>query len=139
MDIAQIQKRIAQMEQYSKEIKDAKEMLKEELESDDAYREAAEEAAEVNAKKKRLKDEIMARGANQKLASEIKQNTEETSLLKEILSAELVEVHKENETDEIADANGELRKFKITAKLLPKGFTFDKRDSFGKYTDMERE
>lgn len=40
------------MEQYSKEIKDAKEMLKEELESDDAYREAIEEAAEINAKKK---------------------------------------------------------------------------------------
>lgn len=89
--------------------------------------------------KKRLKEEIMARGANQKLAAEIKQNTDETTLLKEILSAELVEVHKENETDEIADANGEMRKFKNTAKLLPKGFKFERRDSFGKYTDIERE
>lgn len=137
MDIAQIQKRIAMMEQYSKEIKDAKEMLKEELESDDAYREAFEEAAAANTKKKQLKDAIMARGANQKLVMEIKQNTEETSLLKEILSAELMEVYKENETDEIADSNGETRKFKIIAKLLPRGAKLENRDNFGKYTSEE--
>ena len=139
MDIAQIQKRIAMMEQYSKEIKDAKEMLKEEMESDDAYRESAEEAAVANTKKKQLKDAIMARGANQKLVMEIKQNNEEISLLREILSAELMQIYKENDSEEIADANGESRKFKVNAKLLPRGATFEKRDNFGKYTGGEEE
>jgi hypothetical protein len=135
MDITTIQKRISLIEKGKKEISDAKEMLKGELENDPAYVEAAQEAETANAKKKRLKEEILGRGSNQKLASEVKANTEEVALLKEILSAELMEVYKEEGKDEIADADGDSRKFKIVVNLLPKGAKVQDRDSLGKYKE----
>ena len=58
MDLAQIQKRIEMMENLQRETREAKEMLKEELENDERYREVLEEANEVNTKKKRIKEEI---------------------------------------------------------------------------------
>lgn len=139
MDIAQIQKRISLLEKYSKEIRDAKEMLKEELENSPEYMEALEEADQANTKKKRIKEEILGKGPNEKLAREIKSNSEETTLLKEILSAELMEVYKESDSDEITDADGESRKFKIQVKLLPKGAKLQKRDFSGKYSNEGEE
>lgn len=139
MDITTIQKRISLIEKGKKEISDAKEMLKGELENDPAYVEAAEEAETANAKKKRIKEEILGRGSNQKLASEMKANAEEVSLLKEILSAELMEVYKEEGKDEIADADGDNRKFKIVVNLLPKGAKLQDRDGFGKYKEGQSE
>ena len=139
MDITTIQKRISLIEKGKKEISDAKEMLKGELENDPANVEAAQEAETANAKKKRIKEEILGRGSNQKLASEVKANTEEVSLLKEILSAELMEVYKEEGKDEIADADGDNRKFKIIASILPKGAKLQDRDGFGKYREGQSE
>lgn len=136
METSQIQKRLALMEKYAKEIKDAKEMLKEELESNPEYIEVVKEANEVNAKKKRIKEEILGRGANAKLSEEIKNNNEEIGTLKEILSAELMQLWEENDkTDEIADHNGETRKFQVLAKLLPKKGSYQDRDNFGKYKE----
>lgn len=139
MDITTIQKRISLIEKGKKKISDAKEMLKGELENDPAYVEAAQEAETANAKKKRIKEEILGRGSNQKLSSEVKANTEEVSLLKEILSAELMEVYKEEGKAEISDADGDSRKFKIVVNLLPKGAKLQDRDGFGKYREGQSE
>lgn len=134
MDISHIQKRIGMLEKISKEIKDAREMLKEELESDESYVTALQEADEANTKKKRIKEEILGRGPNYKLSEDIKANNEELKTLKEILSAELTQVWGESQSDEITDHNGEVRKFQVGAKLLPKkGGGFD-RDGEGKFT-----
>ena len=133
MDLNQIQKRISMIEKYAKEISDAKEMIKEELENDAAYVEAEVAMKEAVANRKKMKDDILNRGGNKKLLDEIKANNEEIALLKEILSAELVEVFKENDTDEISDADGETRKFKVTGKLSPRKSSSRGRDNYGKF------
>lgn len=139
MDLASIQKRIAQMEQFQNEIKAAQEMLKSELESDPSYMEALEEAKSTASKKKRLRDEIIGRGPNEKLVLEIKENKEEIKTLKQILTAELLQHYQETQTDEVPDQNGVPRKFQINAKVLPKGAKGDDRNHLGQYTNESTE
>lgn len=134
MGIDQVNKRIEAIENLQLEIKNAKEILKGELENEEIYREAVEEYNEANSKKKRIKEEILGKGSNQKLVAEIKDNQEELATLKDILSAELMEVYKESNSDEFTDMNGQVRKFMFQVKLLPKGGR-ENRDSFGKYTE----
>lgn len=133
MDISQIQKRIGLLEKMAKEVRDARDMLKDELENDPIYIDVVKEADEANSKKKRIKEEILGRGPNLKLSEDIKANNEEMKTLKEILSAELTQVWGESQIDEITDHNGDVRKFQVGAKLLPrKGSGFD-RDTDGKF------
>lgn len=121
------------MEKHEEEIRTAKEMLQGELENSLEYLEAVEEAKEVTKKKKLIKEELLNTGPNQKLSADIKSNTEEIKILKEILSTELIQVYKESDSDLINDVNGESRKFKITVRLLPKKGVFQNRDSSGQY------
>ncbi|MFA7253726.1 MAG: hypothetical protein WC107_04170 [Patescibacteria group bacterium] len=127
MDIATIQKRIEQLEKLEQEFKINKEMLKGELENEVTYLEVAEEVKAAVQKRKQIKDEILSKGPNQEVVSNIKSTQEEIGTLKEILSAELTEIYRENQTDEIAG-----RKFKINAKLLPKKGEF--RNDYGQFT-----
>lgn len=138
MDIAIIQKRLKTLEEHEVNIKNAREMLKGELDNSPEYQNAVEEAKEANDKKKRIKDEILSKGPNQKLLLEVKENTEEISTLKEILSAELIQIHDEEKSDSITDANGEVRKFKVLAKILPKNGSYQSRDSWGKYENIDK-
>lgn len=133
MDIATIQKRIDLLEKHEEEIRTAKEMLQGELENSVEYLQVVEEAKELNNKKKQIKEEILNLGPNQKLVADIKANTEEVTTLKEILSAELIQVYKESDSDMFNDANGDTRKFKVSVRLLPKKGVFQNRDNFGKY------
>lgn len=135
MDIASIQKRLAQIEQIQQETKAAKEMLKSELESEPAYMEAVEEAKAIIAKRKRIKDEILGKGPNEKLMLEIADNNEEMAALKQILTAELVQHYSETKEDEIPDASGVPRKFQLIAKVLPKGSHIENRNHLGQYTE----
>lgn len=128
MDLTTIQKRIDQLEKLQEEVKISKEMLKGELENDLAYLEAAEETKTVGQKKKQIKDEILGKGPNQEILANIKNNVDEMTTLKEILSAELMQFYQESQTDEIAN-----RKFVVSAKLLPKKSNFDNRNGFGQY------
>jgi len=128
MDLTTIQKRIDQLEKLQEEVKVSKEMLKGELENDLAYLEVAEEAKAAAQKKKQIRDEILGKGPNQEILANIKNNAEEMSTLKEILSAELMQFYQESQTDEIAN-----RKFVVTAKLLPKKSNFDNRNGLGQY------
>lgn len=137
MDLSTVQKRISLLEKYSQENRELKEMIKEELENEIKYVEAVEETKAAVNKRKQIKDEILANGPNQKMLETIKSNSEEIATLREILSSELMQVYEENKTDEIADENGENRKFKINVKLLPKGVKLDKRDNLGQYTRDE--
>lgn len=133
MDINTIQKRIDLLEKYEEEIRTAREMLNGELENSVEYLAADEEAKEAAKKKKQIKEEILNLGPNQKLAADIKANTEEIKTLKEILSVELMQVYKESDSDEFNDANGEPRKFKVSVRLLPKKGVFQNRNNFGQY------
>jgi len=130
MDLNAVSKRIEQLEKLKEETKIQKEMLKGELENEPEYLEVANEAKAVNLKKKTIKDEILGRGPNQEVVAKIKDNAEEMTTLREILSAELVQLFHENNTDEIAD-----QKIKVTGSLVPKGKQYDKRDFSGQYQE----
>jgi hypothetical protein len=134
-----VPKRIEQIETFEKENKEARNMLKEALENDPAYLEVIEEIRASTAKRQKIKNEIMAKIANQKIQSQIKENNEELVTLKDILSVELMNFYQEKQTDEIEDQYGEKRKFKIIAKLLPKKKRFDDRDEEGKYSKNQGE
>jgi hypothetical protein len=135
MDVATIQKRIDQLEKLNEEVRINKEMLKGELENEPAYLEASEEVKGVTQKRKQIKDEILGKGPNQEVLANIKSSMEEITTLRDILSAELTEYYQENNSDEIIDASGIARKFKISVKLMPKKAGYEKRNGFGQYEE----
>jgi len=118
--VSALPRRISLIEKYKSEIKIAREALKEALDENPAYDEAVVEAQAATRKKKQLKDEIWASADCQSQLLKIKENQEEIATLEEILTAELMEIYQHQNTDEVTDENGEQRKFKVTAKLLPK-------------------
>ena len=129
-----IRTRMSEIDDLESENKKAKELIKSQLENDEAYQEALQKSKEALKEKKMLKDSVLAESQN--VIEDIKANNEEISTLKEILSAELVEYHTEKKTDEIKDGKGEVRKFKIIVRIEPKK-SYDKRDFKGKYAKEE--
>ncbi len=121
-----IRKRIEQLTKLKEEIKIQKELLKGELENEEEYLKVAEEAKAASQKKKQIRDEILGRGANQETLAKIKDDNEEISTLKEILSAELVQIFHENNTDEIAG-----QKIKVIGTLVPNAKQYDKKNYSG--------
>jgi len=121
MDISTIRNRIKMIDELEDENRVSKELLKSALENDVTYTEAAREAKEVLSKRRRIKDEIYSQTENEKVVEDIKANKEEIDTLQEILSAELAEYYTREKTDEIEDAKGAKRKFKVIVKLLPTG------------------
>lgn len=130
-DTETIRKRIEQLEKLIEENRINKEMLKGELENDMAYLGAMEEVKAAVQKRKQLKQEILDKGPNQEVLSNIKNNQEEIVTLKEILSAELMSFYQETKSEEIAG-----RKFIFNAKLLPKN-RIEKRNNLGQYESTE--
>lgn len=120
MEETTIQNRIGLLEKLEGEIKVAKDALKAELENDGQYVEESLQAKEAMARKKKAKDTVFANESSQKILEEIKANTEEVNILKEILATELMEVYQKKKTNEIEDANGDSRKFILSVKILPK-------------------
>lgn len=133
MEITTIHKRMKEMETFKEQNKVAREALRNELENNNEYLAVCEEVKAVLDKRKRIRDAIWAKTETQKLVSDIKENKEELSTLEEILSSELVDYYKEKDTDEITDADGDPRRFKIMVKLLPKN-KYAERDGEGKYS-----
>jgi hypothetical protein len=127
MDIGTIQNRIKMIEDLEKENRIFKELINSELENDEEYIESTKAAKEKALERKRAKDKILSKEGMQKTLSDMKANQEEISTLQEILSVELVDFYEKNKIDEIQDANGVLRKFKLSVKLLPQKGIFDDR------------
>lgn len=134
MELASIHKRLSEVDNYKNENKVARESLKNELENSPEYLEACEEVQTAMEKRKRIKDEILAQQETQKIIADIRENKEELDTLEEILSSELVEYYKESGTNEIEDADGEKRGFKVIVKLLPKKKKWEDRDIDGRYS-----
>lgn len=139
MEQISIQRRIEQIDTFEKENKEARKMLKEAFEEDPVYLEVIEEIRAATTKRKKIKDEILAKAENQKIQAEIKENKAELEAQREILSVELVKVYQEKQTDEVKDQFGEPRKFKIIAKLMPREKRYDERDEEGKFSKSEGE
>lgn len=125
MDIGKIQREMEKIEKLKEEIKASKELIKDQLDDNAEYAEANKKGKEIASKKKRLKEEILAKPENEKVVWDIKENQEEIKVSEEILAGELVEYYQSAKTDRIEDANGESRKFKISVKILPKNSRFE--------------
>ncbi len=138
MDLSIIRERMGQLETFKQENKVGREALRNELENNQEYLAVCEEIKALNLKKKRIKDSLLAKPETQKLMSDIKENNEELTILDEILSSELTEYYTEKKTDEIEDKDGDLRKFKLVAKIMPKKDKYDERDDEGKYAKIDQ-
>jgi hypothetical protein len=118
MDIEQLRSRIAELEKNQTEIKVAKDAIKQQLENDLEYVQARDEAKKAGLKKKQIREGILQLPENQKFVEEIKNNTQDLSVLKDILSAELMDFYQKSNKEEFTDDKGRVRKFKIQAVLL---------------------
>jgi len=118
MDIEQLRSRIAELEKNQTEIKVAKDAIKQQLENDLEYVQARDEAKKATQKKKQIREGILQLPENQKFVQEIKNNTQDLSVLKDILSAELMDFYQKSNKEEFTDDQGRVRKFKIQAVLL---------------------
>ena len=116
-------RRISRLEKFREENRIAKETLKAALEEDAEYQAAAQDAKAAAQKKKQIKDQIWASADHQALLAKIKENAEEIATLEEILTAELMQIYQDQNIDEVPDESGEPRKFKVSVKILPKGFS----------------
>lgn len=123
MDLSTIQKRIELIDKLTEENRVSSEMLKSELETDPDYSQVQSQWKELNSKKKRLKDELLSKGSNQELSEKIKENKEEISVNKEILSEELISLYQTSKTNEVYDTSGQMRKFKLSVSLSSKRLT----------------
>lgn len=121
MDTSTIRNRIKMIDDLEAENKTSKDLLKSALENDGSYVEAAREAKEALSKRKRIKDTIYSQVENKKVVEDIRANVEEIETLQEILSTELANYYATAKTDNIEDAQGTKRKFKIIVKLMPSG------------------
>jgi len=126
-----IRKRIEQLEKLTEENRVNKEMLKGELENEMTYLEAVEEVKAAVQKRKQIKEEILQKGPNQEIVKSVKDNQEEMSTLREILSAELLAFYQETKIEEVAG-----RRFMFNAKIMPKN-TYEKRNQLGQYDSHE--
>lgn len=123
MEIKSIQKRISDIEQLKAEAKIANEALSTALANDSSYQATVSEAKEVNAKKKRLREDIVNQAENREYMERLKDLKDEIATLEELLAYELVEYARQNNTDMIEGTDGFVRKFKILVRLLPgRGF-----------------
>jgi len=123
MDISTIRNRIKMIEELEAENKISKELLKSALDNDEDYVTAAKQARESLSKRKRIKDKIYGEAENAKVVEDIKANKEEMNTLQEILSTELTDYYSKQKTDEIEDAHGRRRKFKLVARLMPSDYS----------------
>ncbi len=121
MNVSTIQKRIGMIQKLQGETKIAKDTLKQALEADPRYAEAAREAKEAASRKKLMKDQILAAPEHQAIQEDIKVNGEEIATLQEILNTELADYYYKSGKSEIEDESGTPVKFKLVAKLFPKG------------------
>ncbi len=131
MDIASIQKRIANIEKLKEDGKISHEAIKNALDNDSVYQNIVKEAKEINTKKKRIRDDILNQAANRQFVEKIKELREEISTLEELLAYELIEYARHNNTDMIQGNDGLVRKFKILVRMLPgRGFDGQEQNSY---------
>jgi hypothetical protein len=118
MSLSSIQERLGEIEEARQEANTLKEMLKDALESDVAYQEAAAEQKDWSAKTKKAKEAAFAAANADKIQEKIAEIGEKTKAMNELLSYDLMMYYQENNTNEFEDKDGNVRKFKVGASLV---------------------
>jgi hypothetical protein len=118
MAIEDIQHRLAEIEAEKEKATTLKDMLKNALENDIPYQEAAAEQKDWGAKAKKAKEDAYAAANGDEIQEEISEINEKIKSMQELLSYELVQYYEEYKTNEFTDLNGNTRRFKVGASLV---------------------
>lgn len=118
MALADIQQRLTEIESEKEQVQTIKQMLKDALESDIPYQEAAAEQQDWSAKAKKAKEAAYGAANGDELLEKIAEHNEKIKSLIELLSFELIQYYEENKTNEFEDANGNIRRFKVGATIV---------------------
>ena len=118
MALSDIQQRLSEIETEKEQVQTLKQMLKDSLESDIPYQEAAAEQKDWAAKAKKAKEDAFAAANADEIQEKIAEHNEKIKSLNELFSYELIQYYEENKTNEFEDANGNIRRFKVGASLV---------------------
>ena len=118
MAVEDIQQRLAEIEAEKEKVSTLKDMLKNALENDIPYQEAAAEQKDWSAKAKKAKEDAYAAANGDEIQEEISEINEKIKSLQELLSYELVQYYEQYRTNEFTDLNGNTRRFKVGASLV---------------------
>lgn len=118
MALAEIQQRLSEIETEKEQVQTLKQMLKDALESDIPYQEAAAEQQDWSAKAKKAKEAAYVAANGDEILEKISEHQEKIKSMLELLSFELVQYYEENKTNEFEDAEGNIRRFKVGASIV---------------------
>lgn len=118
MAVEDIRSRLAEIEEEKEKVTTLKDMLKNALENDIPYQEAAAEQKDWSAKVKQAKEAAFAAASGDEIQEQISEINEKIKSLNELLSYELVQYYEEYKTNEFTDNEGNTRRFKVGASLV---------------------
>jgi hypothetical protein len=118
MAVEDVRQRLAEIEEEKEKVSTMKDMLKNALESDIPYQEAAAEQKDWSTKTKQAKEAAYAAANGDEIQDEIAEVNEKIKSLNELLSYELVQYYQEYKTNEFTDLEGNTRRFKIGGTMV---------------------
>lgn len=118
MAVEDIRQRLSEIETEKERVTTLKDMLKNALENDIPYQEAAAEQKDWSAKAKQAKEAAFAAANGDEIQEQIAEINEKIKSLQELLSYELVQYYQEFRTNEFTDAEGNTRRFKVGATMV---------------------
>lgn len=118
MALQDIQQRLSDIELEKEKATTLKEMLKDALESDIPFQEAAAEQKDWAAKAKQAKEAAYTAANGDEIQEQIAEINQKIKSLQELLSYELVQYYQEYKTNEFTDSDGNTRRFKVGATMV---------------------
>jgi hypothetical protein len=118
MAVEDIRQRLAEIEDEKEKVTTLKDMLKNALENDIPYQEAAAEQKDWSTKAKQAKEAAYAAANGDEVQEQISEINEKIKSLQELLSYELVQYYQEYKTNEFTDLEGNTRRFKVGATMV---------------------
>lgn len=118
MAVEDIRQRLSEIESEKEKATTLKDMLKNALENDIPYQEAAAEQKDWSTKAKQAKEAAYAAANGDEIQEQISEINEKIKSLQELLSYELVQYYQEYKTNEFTDAEGHTRRFKVGATMV---------------------
>lgn len=113
-----IKKRLKIIKDLQEELNKIKEAYDESLESDAAYQEVQAELDETKEATKKKQEKVLANSTYENFRLKMKEIRQDMAENREILSAELLDYYKTNDSTTIIDDEGREKKLKFSVKLV---------------------
>ena len=118
MNIDMIEKRLQIIQDLQLELNALKTQYADMLENDTTFQEIQEELKKIRQEYKQKQEKTLDKSTYKAFVDQIKDKKQELRENNEILSQELVEYYRESGSNEIEDADGQVKKMKFTVKLV---------------------